>query len=84
MHGRHRLLFYLFFDESNLSAEVDDSCVGVIKGQEDAAAGVQLLQGQGLAKVVLVKIMETDSPNHTRGLIQSKPVWNNALLVVKG
>lgn len=69
--------------ESNLSAEVDDSSVGVIKGQEDATTGVQLLQGQGLAKVVLVKMIETDSPNHTRGLIKSNPAWNNTLAVWK-
>lgn len=38
---------------SNLAAEVDYSCVCVEKRQEDAAAGVQLLQGQRLAKVFL-------------------------------
>lgn len=61
--------------ESNLSAEVDDSSVGVIKRQKDAATGVQLLQGQRLAKVVLLKMIETDSQIYTHGLIQSNPVW---------
>lgn len=60
--------------ESNLSAEVDDSGVGVIKGQKDAAAGVQLLQVQRLAKVVLEKIIEADSQIYRRGLIQANPV----------
>lgn len=80
------LLIYLFLMicwESNLSAEVDDSSVGVIKRQKDAATGVQLLQGQGLAKVVLLKMIETDSQIYTHGLIQSNPMWNNALALVK-
>lgn len=37
-----------FGSESNLATEVDDPSVGVKKGQEDAAAGVQLLQRQRL------------------------------------
>lgn len=75
--------FLMICWESNLSAEVDDSSVGVIKRQKDATAGVQLLQGQGLAKVVLLKMIETDSRIHTRGLIHANPVWNNALALVK-
>lgn len=49
--------------DANLPAEVDDSSVGVVEGQKDAAAGVQLLQVQGLVKVVLLKRNETDSRN---------------------
>lgn len=45
--------------ELNLSAEVDDACVGVVEGQEDAAAGVQFLQVQGLPKVILLETIET-------------------------
>lgn len=60
--------------ESNLSTEVDDAGVWVIKGQKDAAADVQLLQVQRLAKVVLEKIIEADSQIYRRGLIQANPV----------
>lgn len=77
------LLFLMIRWESNLSAEVDDPSVGVIKGQEDATTGVQLLQVQGLAKVILLTIIEADSQTDTRGLIQSNPAWNDALAVVK-
>lgn len=52
---RNYSVFWTICQESNLSAEVDDSRVGVIKWQEDAAAGVQFLQGQGLPKVILSK-----------------------------
>lgn len=39
--------------ESNLSAQVDDPGVRVEERQEDAAAGVQLLQGERLSEVLL-------------------------------
>lgn len=39
--------------ESDLPAQEDDPGVGVVEGQQDAAAGVQLLQAERLTEVLL-------------------------------
>lgn len=49
--------------ESDLPAQEDDPGVGVVEGQQDAAAGVQLLQRQRLTEVLLPgdTVSQTDS-----------------------
>lgn len=47
--------------EPNLAAQVHDASVLVEKWQKDAAAGVQLLQGQRLCKVLLLTEIQTQS-----------------------